>query len=707
MRKTRDFEAYIDDYQLITVYLHKNYYAGNSDFFILSHTSNPNENCRVLSCNDSGEEYRKYSLQVENEIVIGESYEIIDSHNNHYPLFYGTITKKPRFDEENGYYGADQGVTYNNDESSFVLWSPTSKAVILRLVKGKRIHYFRLPKEERGIFRKTIKGNWDGCKYQYLLASQGQWVDLVDPYASSLSANSEYGVVINPAKTDVDLGGRIQVEEYVKQIIYEVSVRDISSDPNANVKFPRKYLGLAESGSEYQGYPTALDYITDLGITMLQLLPVHDFGSVNELKLDEFYNWGYDPTHYLALEGGYATNPDDGYSRILEFKALIKALHQRNIAVSLDLVYNHVHFIEGDNLFKVVPNYFFRMSDEAELSNGSYCGNEFDSQSIMGRKYLLNCCLHWIKEYDIDAFRFDLMGLIDNETMNLIVEEARKIKAGFMIYGEGWDMPTLMADAMKTTIANNLKTPEIAFFSDRFRDVVKGSTIKGQEALCGYGSGDVSKIEMMKNVLTAGIVAYGLYPYVSNPNQMLNYVECHDNQTLWDKLQICCEKESKEQLLARQKLITACVLLAQGVPFLHCGQEFCRTKNFEANTYNLDDEINKVDYQRMIDYRAVVNYTKDIIQLRKDYHQFSLCDKSVIEKQVSFENLAFGILLYRISDGKETIDCFINPTCEMLNYEYDAEVWLLANEAGYLKNEFCQRIITVNPLTVVVIRNEK
>jgi len=551
-------------------------------------------------------------------------------------------------------------------------------------------------KKDKGIFKVTVKGDLDGCRYIYLVNNHIEWKEAVDPYAKSLSANGEYGIIIDVNKTKMDLVNIVLPDNYLDHVIYEISIRDMINDEKAGVKHPRKYLGLAESGSSYDGYLTALDYIESLKVTMVQLMPVIDFGSVDELDIDKYYNWGYDPNHYYALEGSYSTDPNDGYLRIMEFKTMIKAMHKKGLAVCMDLVYNHVFLKEKNNLDKIVPNYYFRMDEEGNLSNGSLCGNDYESKSIMGRRYLIDCCLNWVKEYDIDAFRFDLMSITDIETINLIVEKIREIKPNFVIYGEGWDMPTLLKKQEKTSLENSAYTPSVAFFSDRFRDAVKG-----------YGSNDVSEIENVKNCLTAGIVDYGLAPYVNSPNQTINYVECHDNLTLWDKLVECCGQESEKQRKERQKLINACVLIGQGIPFLHSGQEFCRTKNMDDNSYNSGDEVNKIDYDRMIEFYDVVEYTKSIISLRKDYSLFRLKDKDAIEKQISFYNLDCGALLYRIESDKEILDCFINPSYETIKYSYNKEVKVVVDDKGYLKEGYLKSEVMISPITLVVANYEK
>lgn len=707
MRKIRDFEAYFDGYQQIVVYLRKSYFGGNSDFFYLTDNKEFNVRCSITSREMSTGEYTKYRLNLEAPIKIGTDYEIIDSHAKRHQVEYGTVVKTKQFDQEFAYLNDDLGVTFSLLETRFALWSPVASEVTLALLNNGKRKEYALKRTESGVFRTKIRGNLGGYNYKYLIKISGSWDELVDPYAKSLTANGKWGVIINPSKAHVDIYELELDKTLVDHVIYEVSVRDITSAKEANVKYPMTYLGLSQTDTSYQGYPTGIDYIADLGVTMVQLMPVYDFASVDETDIKRFYNWGYDPNHYMSLEGGFSTNPDDGYSRVVEFKRLVSTMHRKGIAVCLDLVYNHVFDMEANNLWKLIPNYFFRMTSTAATSNGSFCGNDYESQTIMGRKYLVDCCINWIKEYDIDAFRFDLMGIIDLETMNTIVKEAKKIKPNFLVYGEGWNMPTMLPDNLKTTIANNLLVPEVGFFSDRFRDVVKGSAAHGEESLRGYASNDLSKIEFMKNVLTAGIVPYGTFAYVSDPKQMVNYVECHDNQTLWDKLKGCCNDEVRELRIERQKLINACVLVSQGAPFLHSGQEFCRTKHLEHNSYRSNDEINKIDYQRMINYRQVVDYTSSMIQLRKDFPEFRLKTKAEIEKQITFSNLSNGALLYRITGKKRVVDCFINPASSAIDYEYLETVEVVANKKGYLKEPIITKKVEIDAISLVVVTYDK
>ena len=702
MEELKKSRAYIDDYQLITVYLGNDYYNGDSDFFYLTDNEARKYACSIFSKEVLEQKETRYKLNLSQEIEVGKAYTIYDEHGQAINAEYRLIVKAARFDEENSYLGDDLGAKYERNKTTFVFWAPTSQAAKLRIFKKRRCYEFPCQKDG-SVFRVSIKGNWQACSYLYLLERNGLYYEVVDPYALSLSANGGYAVVINPKKVAVNIPRLTTLEDYVDHIIYEISVRDMTIDENARIRNAGKYLGLCETATKYKEQATGFDYIKSLGVTMIQLMPVLDFVTVDELNPLASYNWGYDPGHYLALEGSYSTDANKAYSRVIEFKELVASFHRANLAVSLDVVFNHVYQRENSNLEKLLPYYFFRMDDEANLSNGSFCGNDYESRSIMGRKYLVDCCMTLVKEYDVDAFRFDLMSIIDLETMKTITTKLRELKENFMIYGEGWDMPTMLDAKEKSSLLNREELSKVAFFSERFRDVVKGPTNKEAAEQRGYGSNNTALREAMKNAFTASTVAFDDYPLLmEEPQQVINYAECHDNLTLWDKLAISCQNESEQQRVMRQKLITACVLLAQGVPFLHSGQEFCRTKYFDENSYRSGDDVNKIDYARMLEYFDVVNYCKDMIKLRREFPHFRLSSKSAIHQGVSFENLDQGSLRYNISLDGLVVDCFINPSLQTLSYEYEKPVRILANEAGYLTEAYNLRIVTINPITVVV-----
>jgi len=704
MRRTKEFEAYLDDYGVIVVYLKQSFYQGYSDAFFLTDNESETLECKITSRELASNEYTKYILEIPGTLTIGKEYEVIEEHAKRTVLQYGMIVKTKKFDQAFYYDNNDLGANYHREFTEFVLWAPTASQVMVHVENGT-VSVQWLNRESKGIFRGIINGDLDGLKYVYHVKVNGTWREVVDPYAKSLNTNGKMGVIINPQrlKTIPSVKVSPSIINMSDHIIYELSIRDFTSSPTSNSSFPMQYRGVYEPGRSYQQYATGIDYLSKLGVTMVQLMPVHDFATVDEVNVEKYYNWGYDPHHFMALEGSYSSNPKDGYSRILEFRQLVAELHNRGMYVSIDLVYNHVYDMQSNSLELVVPNYYFRMNEVGNISNGSFCGNDYESRALMARKYLVDCCRNWINLYDLDGFRFDLMGIIDIKTSNMIVEAARQLKPEFKVYGEGWNMPTMLSEGEKTTIENASLTPGIAFFNDRFRDVVKGSTDYHQRGAKGYASGDLSKVALMKNVLSGSVIGFGQGTYFIDPQQSINYVECHDNQTLWDKLKECCKEDTREQRIDRVKLIMTVLMISQGVPFIHAGQEFCRTKNQDHNSYRSSDEINKIDFQRRINYQEVVDYTIDMIKLRKMFPHFRLNDMQHISQAVSFEEDYHGLLIYRINYQQQVIECLINVTNHVIIHQYPLAVRLIANEAGLLTERMDMQIVTVNPRTVTIV----
>lgn len=318
-----------------------------------------------------------------------------------------------------------------------------------------------------------------------------------------------------------------------------------------------------------------------------------------------FYNWGYDPVAHRCLEGYYSTNPKDALCRVEEFAQLVQNCHMAGIRVNLDLVFNHVYEKENYPLEKLVPDYYFLMNQQGEFSNGSYCGNDIDTQQRMSHKYFVDTCKRIVEWFDVDGFRFDLMGILDVDLVNEIEQECRKLKPDFMVYGEGWNMPSFLSEDRRASQLNQHKMEHVGHFNDYFREHIRGSN--GELERKGYSNGAVEMIEAASHAL-CGCVDIGYY---DNMEKTINYVECHDNHTLWDKNRVCCREEGREIREKRQVLANAMVLLAQGVPFLHAGQEFGRTKQNLGNSYNRSDNYNCIDYQRRDIHIKIVNDTKN------------------------------------------------------------------------------------------------
>lgn len=382
---------------------------------------------------------------------------------------------------------------------------------------------------------------------------------------------------------------------------------------------------------------------------------------------------------------------------------MVEAFHKQGIRVNMDVVYNHMYDMEASSFEKVVPYYFFRRSQSGQLSNGSFCGNDVDSNRLMARKFIKDSVKHWMTHYDVDGFRFDLMGVLDVDTMNEVEALCRSIKAETMVYGEGWNMPTSLPEHLKANRYNQHLMPNIGHFNDFFREHVKGRTSHEEINVKGYCLGDTNYIEAMKASMLGTAVANRTRLF-DRPDKSINYIECHDNHTVWDKLKESNKEDNRDVRIKRQKLLLSVTLLAQGIPFIHSGQEFCRTKNGLHNTYRSPDNINQLDWTRKERYLDVFNYTKDMIQLRKMLPILRLNDPEKIEQRVSFREWdGMLVINYRCERSKpyEEIWIYINPTNQIYYESFPTFVKVIANEAGLIDGVMVQNA-TINPYTLVV-----
>ncbi|MGL5977466.1 MAG: type I pullulanase [Erysipelotrichaceae bacterium] len=709
MRKKTNFEAYLDDFHKINAYISTSFYNGKSAAFYLRMPNGELKDLKITSQMNVNDQYVKYVLAVEQPLEIYEQYEIIEEHALSTTLAFGLIVKSPEFDRDFAYLGDDLGCEYRKDQTSFKLWAPMASQVLLQIEQHGKMSNHQLTRGNQGVYHIAIEGDLDEASYVYLVKVNGKWREVTDPYSDSLNANGKQSVVINWERCDVDLHHDALpiFEQKTDAVIYEASVRDFSSMLEG-VEHVGKYLGVVESGVTLEDKPVLMDHLLKMGITHLQLQPVHDFATIDELNISKFYNWGYDPVSYYTLEGSYSSNPEDGYTRILEFKTMVSKLHQKGIRVVLDLVYNHYYDYRTNSLQSIVPNYFFQMDQEANLSNGSYCGNDFDSSRAMGRKYIVDSCVNWVKTFGIDGIRFDLMGIMDIETVNLLLEECRKFKPDFMVYGEGWNMPTMLEQRNQATMTNYPLMPEIGFFNDFYRDHVKGSTSEDEVYKKGYATGDASLFEAMKTSLSGTCSSvFGEVKFL-NPTQSVNYVECHDNATLWDKMRECCKEEVREVRMKRQMLVNGVVLLSQGIPFLHSGQEFARTKYGVHNSYRSNDQINALDWERCMRNYDVVSYTADMISIRKKYPCLRLITREQVEELVSIQELQPGVVHYAIKNTDpslqyKALEVVINTTHDVVYHDFGESVQMVANEAGCLPIRLGTKCPAINPLTIIVV----
>jgi pullulanase len=705
VRKTVRFEAHLDDYNLITVYLSRLFYNGKSDLFYIKKPDGTLSKCQILSYELSSGDYAKYVVSTTESIIIGQPYEIVEEHSLRVPLQYSLITKTERFDKEFYYEGDDLGCHPSKHHTDFALWAPTATRVILEIL-GSEAKVYEARRHDHGVWRVQLPGNLHGHRYLYHILVNGAWTTSTDPIARSSTANNTASVVIDYAQVQVEnFSHRLPpLIRPTDAILYELSVRDFTAQFESGVTHRSKFLGLTESHTMTpNGISTGLDHIVELGVTHVQLMPIYDFATVDEDNPGTFYNWGYDPLQYNVPEGSFSTDPSDPILRVKEARQMVQAFHQKGLRVIMDVVYNHVYDMDTNAFEKIVPYYYFRRSATGALSNGSFCNNDIDSNRLMVRKFILDSCKCWMEAYDVDGFRFDLMGVLDVDTMNAVVAQSKALKAEAMIYGEGWNMPTILPEDLKANMGNQAKMPMIAHFNDFFREHVKGKTSHDEIGAKGYCSGDVSFLEAMKSAMT-GTCMPGLVKVFDQPTQSVNYVECHDNHTAWDKLKECCKEDTRDIRIKKHKLMIGSVLLAQGIPFIHSGQEFCRTKNGQHNSYRSSDSINQVDWLRKERHLDVVRYTQDLIALRKRLPMLRMTSMAQIAQRVTFRNFDGMLIVHYVCEKKSPyaeLWIYINPTNQIYYERFDDFVEILANEAGLLDGVNAQNV-TINPYTLVV-----
>ncbi len=615
-----------------------------------------------------------YKLEIISEfcikLILYENYDFkgdyhVEYLNKKYLIEERMIVQSEWFDENMVPDIKTLGSFYSKEKTVFRVWAPLSKETTLVLNNQE----FKMYQCDKGVYEYVAIGDYEKSPYYYLLEYNKEIKKCIDPFAYSSGVNESCSFVLDKDKFIKDRYKPLnKMNSYCDAIIYETSVRDFSID--SYFKHQGTFKGMIEKRS-LEDKTIGLDYLIELGITHLQLMPVFDFGSVDEVKKDS-YNWGYDPVQYNVVEGTYVNEIDNPYARVNELIELINVMHQNNIRVNLDVVFNHVYKLYRFSLNILCPYYFFRY-DDMKLSDGSFCGNEIRSESRFMRSYILEMIKRYIDIYDIDGLRFDLMSLIDTETINEAVKLSLSEKEEFMIYGEGWQMPSVLPAYMQSSIVNAGVLKKVAFFNPTFRDNVRGSNYLDSSESFGYAFGNVNGGEVMKRLLIGD--KYGGFSF---PHQSINYVECHDNFTFFDKMKYNCPDDDERLNIKKAKLAIGLIMLSQGVPFLHSGQEFLRTKKGADNSYNLPDEVNHLDWKRKNRYLELVNYTKEMIDFRKKHDFLRLDDYEEIVSISSFENY-YEVLVYNIANLK----ILINPCPFYHLYDIEGEYRMIYNENGY------------------------
>ena len=590
---------------------------------------------------------------------------------------------------------------YSKERTVFKVWSPTAEKVKLNLYEkgngGSILETHQLTVDDQGVWRKEIFGDLNGTYYTYQIQIDGKWLDETPgTYAQAVGVNGKRAMVLDLETTDpegweTDKGPDIQYPN--EAIIYELHIRDMTIHPESGSSFPGKYLGLVESGTRGEfDVKTGLDHLKELGITHVHLLPTYDHYSIDETKLDTpQFNWGYDPQNYNVPEGSFSTNPFEAEVRIQEFKQMVKTFHDNGIGVILDVVYNHTGRTENSNFNLENPNYYYRFKEDGSYSDAAACGNETSSDRPMTQKFIVESVRYWAEEYHLDGFRFDLMGIHDIETMNKVAETVKEVNPNIFVYGEGWTAGGSPLPEEKRALKKHiLQMPQISAFSDDIRDGLKGSVF--DEKATGFVSGAKGTEESIKFGVVGSIqhpqidyskVNYSKAPWANEPWQAISYVSCHDNHTIFDKLQVSRRDASITQRNEMNKLAAAVVLTSQGTSFLHAGSELLRTKNEEHNSYKSPDSINQINWSLKPKNGDTFNYYKNLIKLRKEHPAFRMTSAEGVRKNLEFKEVRDGLVSYQLKnnangDSWKTIYVIYNSNPSVQKFVLDKGLWNIA-----------------------------
>lgn len=612
----------------------------------------------------------------EYELSLGSDLSGMEAVTKKYSLFYDeyeypvempSLYSSDAFEQEFTYTGDDLGATWTSSKTTFKVWAPTADSVKVNLYTSGTegaddlIETLSMKKGEKGVWSVQKAGDLNGVYYTYSVDVDGTTAEACDPYARTTGVNGNRAMVINlnatnPAGWSTDRGPNAGMT-YTDSIIYELHVRDFSIDESSGIQNKGKFLGLTEKGTKNaSGQTTGLDYLTDLGVTHIHLLPSYDYATVDETKLDTpQYNWGYDPKNYNVPEGSYSTDPYNGAVRVKEMKQMVKTLHDNNINVIMDVVYNHVYDADKFSFNQLVPKYFSRTNADGSYSSGSGCGNDTASERSMVKKYIVDSVNYWADEYHIDGFRFDLVGLLDVDTINEVVNTVHETHPDVVFYGEGWKMDTAVSkdDVIMATQWTSEKTPKFAYFSDTIRNLLKGDTFSHEST--GFVSGATGQEELLAKCFT------GATDWCKSPTQTVNYASCHDNYSLMDKLSVSRKDASFEDKTKMNNLAAAIYMTSEGIPLIHAAEELLREKidengNPVENSYKSSDLVNSIKWSNLDkeNYRNVRDYYKGLIAFRKNHAALRLTTAAEVKANVQYKWISEELVMFVIN-GKDSI----------------------------------------------------
>ena len=705
--------------------------AGMNDFHNIQYNITPNtaitkysqvkvyegdKELTVLSITNMGKEATSGIIEIEETLDISKNYRVVIEGYGEKSVVPTKIFDSKYFIENYTYDGDDLGAIINGDSTTFKVWAPTASKVVLNLFEagngGSAYKSVDMTKGDRGVWSYTEKCG-HGTYYTYTVTTSVGTQEAVDPYAKAAGLNGNRGMVVDLSLTNPD-GWKTDnfstgISTYSDAIIWEVHVRDFSNKI-AQSEYKGKYLAFTERGLVNEhGVPVGVDYLVELGITHVHLLPVYDYATVDEANPDSQFNWGYDPKNYNVPEGSYSTDPYNGEVRINEYKQMVQALHAAGIGVVMDVVYNHTY--DANSSFnKIVPYYYYRYTATGANSSASGCGNDTASERYMYGKFMVDSASYWVEEYDLDGLRFDLMGLHDLATMQKVENAVHAINPEAIIYGEGWTMGSTidgspMANQSQISKIEPLEGAigGIAVFNDAMRDGLKGSvfTTTSKGYISGNGQGSFSNVLFgIKGGIGSGI------GWTVNDAMVVNYMSAHDNNTLWDKLELSNGSDSVETRLAMNRLGATLLMISKGTVFFQAGEEMLRTKDGDENSYKSSDAINNIDWSVLAegtDQYEMMLYYKQLIELRKTYSIFTTLNTAISASQ--FTDGRVSISISNHIGGKALV--VSNPTAEAMTYTLNGSWNLVANGVSAMDGPVaCSGEITIPPYTAIVLVND-
>ncbi len=604
------------------------------------------------------------------------------------------------------YGGEDLELTVNDSGTHWRLWSPAAEGARVILyptgVNTSATDTIAMTRGESGTWVANVPEKLYGKFYTFSILNKGKWLDETPGvWAKAVGVNGKRAAIIdfagtNPEGWNLDKGPAIK--HINDAVIYEMHHRDFSVHPSSGIAAKGKFLALTEEATRSpKGDKTGIDHLKELGVTHVHILPSYDYNSVDEANLPtNTYNWGYDPQNYNAPEGSYSTNPSDPSTRVLEMKEMVKALHDNGIGVIMDVVYNDTAENDGSNFSLTAPGYYYRHRPDGSYSDASGCGNETASDRRQMRDFIINSVKYWAKEYHIDGFRFDLMAIHDIETMNEVAAALKEINPDIFVYGEGWtagDSPLPVEQrALKENVA---KMPQIAVFSDDIRDAIKGHYTDASDR--GFATGKPGLEETVK-IGIVGATAHpqvdyskgnnSKFPYASAPTQIINYVSCHDDLMLTDKLRKSMPDATDAERQRAARLAQTIVLTSQGTPFIFAGEEIFRDKKGVHNSYKSPDSINAIDWNLKHDNAGQFNYYKELIRLRKEHPAFRMTTAEQVRKHLKFDNvnepnlISYSLTDYANGDEWKEIKLVFNGSDEPREVKIPKGNWTVIAEDG-------------------------